>query len=381
MRENMLGAYGRWAANLVSQRKPAALSFRSGRWPDLEAWRKEALARVRECIAQPKTGGAPKAKLERTVKHDGLVIEELSWQLPYGPRTEALFLRPARARGRLPGVLGLHDHGGNKFFGKDKITCTGPVIHPLMAEHQQVCYGGVAWANELAKRGYAVLVHDGFLFGSRRVRAADVPRCLKGDLRDPTADDPQGIQAYNRFAGEHEHIVAKSLFSAGTTWPGVFLSEDQRALDYLASRPEVDPDRLGCCGLSGGGLRTVFLGGLDHRIRAAVCVGFMSTWRDFLRHKCWTHTWMTYVPLLPRSLDFPEILGLRVPLPTLVLNDREDSLYTLPEMERADAILGEVFARAGSPERYRASFYPGPHKFDRPMQAEAFTWFDRWLKR
>jgi dienelactone hydrolase len=381
MRENMLGAYGRWAANLVSQRKPAALSFRSGRWPDLEAWRKEALARVRECIAQPKTGGAPKAKLERTVKHDGLVIEELSWQLPYGPRTEALFLRPARARGRLPGVLGLHDHGGNKFFGKDKITCTGPVIHPLMAEHQQVCYGGVAWANELAKRGYAVLVHDGFLFGSRRVRAADVPRSLKGDLRDPTADDPQGIQAYNRFAGEHEHIVAKSLFSAGTTWPGVFLSEDQRALDYLASRPEVDPDRLGCCGLSGGGLRTVFLGGLDHRIRAAVCVGFMSTWRDFLRHKCWTHTWMTYVPLLPRSLDFPEILGLRVPLPTLVLNDREDSLYTLPEMERADAILGEVFARAGAPERYRASFYPGPHKFDRPMQAEAFTWFDRWLKR
>jgi dienelactone hydrolase len=257
----------------------------------------------------------------------------------------------------------------------------GQSFSQALAEHPQVCYGGVAWANELAKRGYAVLVHDGFLFGSRRVRLADVPRSLAGDLRDPTADDPQGIQAYTQVASDHEHIVAKSLFSAGTTWPGVFLAEDQRALDYLASRPEVDPDRLGCCGLSGGGLRTVFLGGLDHRIRAAVCVGFMSTWRDFLRHKCWTHTWMTYVPLLPRTLDFPEKLGLRVPLPTLVLNDREDSLYTLPEMERADAILGEVFARAGSPERYRASFYPGPHKFDRPMQAEAFTWFDRWLKR
>jgi dienelactone hydrolase len=339
------------------------------------------VARVEECIAQPKTGSVPKARVVRTVKHDGLVIEELSWQLPYGPRTEALFLRPARVRGRLPGVLGLHDHGGNKFFGKEKITHSGPVVYPLMAEHQRECYGGVAWANELARRGYAVFVHDGFLFGSRRVRLADVPRSLKGDLRDPTADDPQGIQAYNQFAGGHEHIVAKSLFSAGTTWPGVFLSEDQRALDYLASRPEVDPDRLGCCGLSGGGLRTVFLGGLDHRIRAAVCVGFMSTWRDFLLDKCWTHTWMTYVPLLPRYLDFPEILGLRVPLPTLVLNDREDSLYTLPEMERAANMLREVFAQAGAPESYRGSFYPGPHKFDRPMQAEAFAWFDRWLKR
>jgi len=70
-----------------------------------------------------------------------------------------------------------------------------------------------------------------------------------------------------------------------------------------------------------------------------------------------------------------------VPLPTLVLNDREDSLYTLPEMERAANMLREVFAQAGAPESYRGSFYPGPHKFDRPMQAEAFAWFDRWLKR
>jgi hypothetical protein len=58
-------------------------------------------------------------------------------------------------------------------------------------------------------------------------------------------------------------------------------------------------------------MRTVFLGGLDDRIRCAIAVGFMTTWRDFLLDKCFTHTWITYVLLLPKDLDFPEILSLR----------------------------------------------------------------------
>jgi hypothetical protein len=88
---------------------------------------------------------------------------------------------------------------------------------------------------------------------------------------------------------------------------------------------------------------------------------------------------MIYVPQLPHDFDYPEILGLRVPLPTLVLNDIDDQLFTLPEMERADRILAAVYAKADASARYRCSFYPGPHKFDRAMQTEAFAWFDQWL--
>jgi hypothetical protein len=83
---------------------------------------------------------------------------------------------------------------------------------------------------------------------------------------------------------------------------------------------------------------------------------------------------------LPLDLDYPEILGLRVPLPTLVMNDNDENLFTFPEMKRADRILTEVFTKAGAPERYKCSFYPCEHKFDRPMQDEAFKWFERWLK-
>ena len=225
-----------------------------------------------------------------------------------------------------------------------------------------------------------MLVHDTFLFGSRRVRVADVSDRVRAGGVDPQPDDLEGIQKYNAFAGAHEHIVAKSLFCAGTTWPGVYLVEDQRALDVLCARPDVDAARVGCAGLSGGGLRTVFLGGLDDRIRCAIAVGFMSTWRDFLLDKCFTHTWMTYVPLLPKDLEFPEILGLRLPAATMVQNCNDDPLYTIEQMQRADVILKETFDRAGAPERYRCNFYPGGHKFDRAMQADAFGWFDRHLR-
>ena len=84
---------------------------------------------------------------------------------------------------------------------------------------------------------------------------------------------------------------------------------------------------------------------------------------------------------MPRDLDYPEIVGLAAPKPVLVLNCNQDALFTVPEMQRADRMLTEVYAKAGGPDRYRASFYEGGHKFDLEMQTEAFAWFDKWLAR
>jgi dienelactone hydrolase len=226
-----------------------------------------------------------------------------------------------------------------------------------------------------------VMVADAFPFASRRVMLKDLPPEVSDNLKDPVDDNTEQIVAYNNWAGVHEHTMAKSLYCAGTTWPGVFFAEDKKALDILCARPDVDADKIGCGGLSGGGMRTVFMAGQDDRIKCAVCVGFMTTWKDFLLNKSFTHTWMTYVPLLPNELDFPEILGLRVPLPTMVMNDTEDELYTLSEMKTADNILAEIYKKAGVADHYKSGYYPGPHKFDKTMQADAFNWFDQWLKR
>ncbi len=379
MESNMIGAYGPWATGLSGD-GPARLSFRNDRFQDLNAWRSLARTKYEACLLTPETGGTPKGQVHHAFEFDGLDVEHLSWQLPYGPPTEAIVLKPVGAKGKLPAVIGLHDHGGNKYFGTRKISNIGKDLHPMMVRHQTEYYGGVAWANALAKRGYVVLIHDAFAFGSRRVRANDVPPVIRKNLVEKNPEEEAEIVAYNAWAGNHEHVMAKSLFSAGTSWPGVFLAEDRRAVDYLVSRSDVDPNRVGCAGLSGGGLRTVYLGGADDRIKAACCVGMMTTWRDYLLNKSHTHTWMVYIPGLPLDLDYPEILGLRVPLPTMVLNNIGDGLFTLPEMHRADRILGDVYRKAGAADAYRCEFYPGPHKFDLPMQADAFTWFDRWLK-
>jgi dienelactone hydrolase len=378
MTPNMLGAYGDWAAHQLPDQP--RLSFRQPMFTDLETWRPVARARFLELIQSPGPRPTPAPVVQHHFEFDGLSIEHLSWQLPFGPSTEALVLKPAGATGKLPGVVGLHDHGGNKYFGLRKITRISKDPHPLMLRHQENYYGGVAWANELARRGYVVVVHDTFTFGSRRMLLADLPGRIRNDAVESNPEAEDEIQRYNQIAANQEHIIARSLFCAGQTWPGLYVFDDRSALDYLASRPDVDPTRLGCAGLSGGGVRTVMLAGADERIRCSCCVGMMTTWRDYLLNRSYTHTWMCFVPGLPRDLDYPEIMGLTAPHAALVLNNRQDALFTMPEMERADRILAEVYKKAGASDRYRATFYDGPHKFDLAMQKEAFAWFDRWLK-
>ncbi len=381
--KSIIGVYGPWADGLVGS--TPQLSFRDEQWNNIESWRGKALQKAKEIVSSPDINWTPDVISKRKYEYDGLEIEELNWQLPYGNKTEALLLKPTGAKGKLPAILGLHDHAGNKYFGKRKITRVGDDLHPLMREHQEDYYGGQAWANEIAKKGYVVLVNDAFSFGSRRVlfkNMTEIPwgHCATEGMTDKDPERIENIKAYNAWSSEHEHIMAKSLFCAGTTWPGVFLFEDQCALEVLSAREDVDIGRIGCAGLSGGGLRTVYLGGLDHRIKCAVSVGFMSTWSDFLMNKSYTHTWMTYAPLLPKYLDFPEILGLRVPLPTMTLSNNQDGLYTLPEMKKADKILQDIFIKADAQEKYKGIFYDGDHKFDAQMQEDAFNWFDKWLK-
>src|SRR5271156_5713488 len=194
MDANMIGAYGPWAAGLSGAR-PARLSFRQPRFHlgAIDAWRTEARTRLHECLLQPNAATSPRGQVQHELVHDGLHIEHLTWQLPYGPPTEAVFLKPADAKGRLPAVLALHDHGGNKYFGWRKIAQIGDQIHPMMKQHRDDYYGGLSWANELARRGFAVLVHDAFAFASRRVRVGDLPAVIREDMKEVSPESEAEI--------------------------------------------------------------------------------------------------------------------------------------------------------------------------------------------
>ena len=360
------------------------MSFLAGGHTDVEKWRGEARAALSGLLSYNPPDTPLDAQVHREYIKGGVSYRHVSYAQPYGPRTQGILMRPEGSGGSLPGFIGLHDHGGFKYYGKEKIT--SPEGAPeIMRGYQEEYYGGRAWAHELALRGYCVFVPDLFLWGSRRVTPEDVdmPEHYMRQWRDglgKPAGSGEHIAAYNSFAGAAEPVVAKTLIEAGISWPGIVIYEDMRAVDYLLGQEDVDAGNIGCAGLSGGGLRTVLLASADDRLKASCCVGFMSTSEQFALHKAYTHTWMMTVPGLSGLMDFADLYSLRGAKPTMVLYDVDDPLYTQKGQEDADRRLRAIYAKMGAPELYHGQFFPGPHKFDAEMQEVAFGFFDRWLK-
>jgi dienelactone hydrolase len=317
-------------------------------------------------------------------ERDGLAGEALSWSVGYGPRTHAWVLKPADASRPLPGVVALHDHGGFKYNGKGKIA-RGPVdVPPVLVHHWEQYYGGRPWANALAREGYVVLIHDTFLWGSRRFPLGDMPDWVI-EAADatlavrPDEEAPPEVARYNRASGFHEHVVEKYCNLLGTTLGGVVAHEDRIAANYLRSRFDVIPGRIGCAGLSGGGNRAALLQATDDGIAAAVIVGLMSTYASLLDHHVSTHTWMMFPSGWSRHGDWTDLAACRAPSPLLVQYDLQDELFTEEGMREADRKLAAAYETVGHPEAYSGQFYPGPHKFDLQMQAAAFAWLGEWL--
>lgn len=319
-----------------------------------------------------------------TWERDGLTGEEVSWSVGYGPRTHAWVLKPVGVDRALPGIVALHGHDGVKFFGKEKIADgREPVaIKTLRAE----LYGGRAFANDLARLGFVVLVHDVFLWGSRRFPFEIMPESVHRLVRDwrrarkKTTRQPSEAECYEVAAKNHEHLVAKYCTLLGTSLAGVVSFEDRVAVRYLRSRPDVRPGPVGCVGLSGGGCRAALLQAICDEVGAAVIVGMMTTHPELLDHQVDCHTWMFFPPGLARFADWPDLAASRAPSPLLVQYDRHDQLFPMRGMQAAHARLACHYERAGRPDAYLGKFYDGPHKFDAVMQAEAFAWLRTQLQ-
>jgi hypothetical protein len=347
-----------------------------------EVWRKKAHATLTRLLGR--TPARPKLKVESdgVTEYNQVRIEKLRWQLPYGPATEALFLTPSKYSGKLPGVVALHDHGGFKYYGKENIADQpDDATRPALQAFRDNGYGGHAWATMLAKRGYAVLVHDVFPWGSRRIRIEDLPAHLQQPFANYKPNSEEYVKAYNAWTGPVETEIFKSLSCSGSTFMGIVNYEDLCAVDYLVSRQEVDPNRIGCGGLSGGGLRSLWLSGMDDRIACSFVAGFMPTVRGLSAGRLFTaHTMMAYVTGMAETLDFPDVLSVHAPKPTFVLQCTQDELFTLSSMKAAEAILGGIYSKLGKLENFKCGFYPHKHMFTPPMQDDAFGFFDKWLK-
>ena len=221
-----------------------------------------------------------------------------------------------------------------------------------------------------------VLTVDMFYWGERRMLLDEDPPAY----RDPRRMTLEEIAAFDRRSQQAEQLVARSLFAAGVTWPGVLLWDDLRSLDYIASRPEVDPARLGCVGLSVGGYRSFVLAALDPRIRAAVAVGWMSSFGAHIRRHVVNSIGLTFhIVGLYRYLDLPDFAALIAPRSVLVMNGSKDQLFPPEGVTAAFDKIAKCFAKAGVPERQRCRLYDAPHEFNLRMQSDAWEWLDRSL--
>lgn len=168
--------------------------------------------------------------------------------------------------------------------------------------------------------------------------------------------------------------------SRGYTPAGVETWNAIRALDYLQSRSEVDPQRLGVTGRSGGGAYSWFLAALDPRVRVAAPVAGITDLRNHvldgtIEGHC---DCMFFVNL--HRWDYPMLAALVAPRPLLLANSDQDRIFPLDGVLRTYQYLRRLYASKGALDRLGLVITPGPHQDTQSLRIPVFHWFNRWLR-
>lgn len=352
------------------------LSFLNTRFDALTDWKKAARKKLLDLLHYSPAACKPEAETVARVDCGDYVRESVRFNTTPDIRVPAYVLVPKATARPLPAIVALHDHGGFYLWGKEKIVQIDGE-HSALGDFRKQYYGGKSIALELVRQGYLVVVIDMFYWGDRRMLLDDDP----ADWRErPASLTNERIRAFNARAGQNEQLVGRTIYSAGFTWPGVMCWDDIRTVDYLLTRPDVDAKRIGCVGLSVGGLRSCHLAALDDRIRAAVVVGWMTSFPWQLKKQIRNTIGFTkVVPGLYQHLDYPDVASLAIPTPMLVINGSKDGLFHPEGVKASFQKLNACYAKARVPDRCRTRLYDTPHEFNTEMQTEAWAWLRQWI--
>jgi len=171
------------------------------------------------------------------------------------------------------------------------------------------------------------------------------------------------------------HRRAWYLFSAGRTLQGIEIWDNMRAIDYLCSRPDVDPERIGCTGCSGGGNQTMYVSALDERIKASVPVCSVEVVADYMEKGFCT---CEAVPAEVRVADLTEVCGLIAPRALLLIHGMLDSGFPILSARKAAARIRDIYSFY-APERFGTYESYSEHDYNEEMRRAMYAWFDRWL--
>lgn len=358
------------------------LSYLNDSWTDLESWKTEARRRLDELLSYDPPKAALSPKTVRVEDFGEYVREEIEFNTSALTRIKASVLVPKNGEKQHPAVVAIHDHGGFYYYSREKIM-ENTESSPILDEFKRREYDGYSWADELTKRGYLVLVIEGFYFGGRKLQYEAISDEIKEAFGKPLKDLIKGsdeyISAFNKMCNTHESLLVKHILAAGATWPGILSHDDRASVSYLFSRADVDSSRIACMGLSIGGFRSALLNATDSRIKCAVVAGWMTTMQSLLFDHLRNHTFMVYIPGLVKYMELPDLVSLNAPNYLFVQQCLHDALYTKEGMEEACNIIQKVYSKAGCSNRFKYAFYENPHRLTKTMQEEAFLWLAEHL--
>ncbi len=353
------------------------MSFLNDEFKDPQAWSQQARRTLLADLHYDPPKCDPRPEVTDTVDRGTYTRQRIVINTTPDIRVPAYLLVPKGLNKPAPAVVALHDHGGFYFWGKEKVVQVDPE-HPELAAFKKTYYGGRSIADELARRGFVVIAPDMLHWGERGMYfEADPPRIRQWTL-DVTRQD---VVDFNARSWAHEELISRTALTCGATWSGINLRDDMRVTDYLLTRPEVDPERVGCMGLSLGSVRTIFLGALHPAIRASVAVCWMAEYQPMARNHVRNGIGFTkLVPGLYGDLDWPDVGALHWPNALMTINGLKDALYPLEAARKAVDKLRRIYAKMGISEKFEGVFFDGPHEFNVEMQDQAFAWMRKQLQ-
>lgn len=345
------------------------LSFTESKFRNAASWRKQARGRLLELLHYAPEPVAPRVEVIEKQDFGTFTREKIVFSTAPDVRVPAYVLAPKNVKGPAPAVVALHDHGGFYQWGKEKLVATANE-HPSLTAFKAQLYGGRSVANELVSQGYVVIATDMFYWGERRMR-------FEGDPQQPTAAQ---VRELDQRCGQNETNVARVMYATGMTWSGLMFGDDVRTVDYLLTRPDVDPKRIACVGLSVGAVRSMHLAALDDRVKAAVVVCWMTSFQRQLELRSINTIGFTkLVPGLYHELDYPDVAALAIPRAMFVMAGRKDGLFPGEAVDAAFGKLATCYKKAGAADRLVTRWYDVPHEFNAQMQAEAWAWLRKWV--
>jgi len=286
---------------------------------------------------------APKPKKLGAVRVDGLIREEWLMQTEPSVWMPYYLFVPAKPAGKkLPLVLCPHGHGG----GGNAATAGRFEIPEYAGSIAKYNY---AYGLELAKAGFITACPEARGFGVRR----EWPQ--QNDRADP-----------HKLWAESCHNLNVAGLPLGLTVQGMWQWDLQRLLDVLTKDPRIDARKIGCAGLSGGGLQTLNLAALEPRLKAAVVSGFFFGMQESLQENHF-HCDCNMLPNWWTHFDLGDIGALIAPLPLAIETGSQDKLNGkrgLRNVYEQTRITRAAYKALGAEENFTHFVFDGPHRWD-----------------